>query len=139
MIAIGCDHGGYKLKEEIKKYLEEIDLEYKEIALLLLDGKLKAASKEYLIYVFDEGIASYKCNTKILPIESLIKIITGKDFKVISVNNDEWEEIKEEFNSKKKKYIKTDETEEIRKTIEKLKTTQEDFLENNFSDIISYE
>ena len=30
MIAIGCDHGGYKLKEEIKKYLEEIDLEYKD-------------------------------------------------------------------------------------------------------------
>ena len=30
MIAIGCDHGGYKLKEEIKKYLEEIGLEYKD-------------------------------------------------------------------------------------------------------------
>ena len=126
-----------KKLENVKDYT--IDLEYKEIALLLLDGKLKAASKEYLIYVFDEGIASYRCNTKILPIESLIKIITGKDFKVISVNNDEWEEIKVEFNSKKKKYIKVEETEEIRKTIEKLKTTQEDFLENNFSDIISYE
>ena len=30
MIAIGSDHGGYKLKEEIKKYLEEIGLEYKD-------------------------------------------------------------------------------------------------------------
>jgi len=30
MIAIGCDHGGYKLKEEIKKYLEEIGIEYKD-------------------------------------------------------------------------------------------------------------
>ena len=28
MIAIGSDHGGYKLKEEIKKYLEEKELEY---------------------------------------------------------------------------------------------------------------
>ena len=28
MIAIGSDHGGYKLKEEIKKYLEEKDIEY---------------------------------------------------------------------------------------------------------------
>lgn len=28
MIAIGCDHGGYKLKEEIKKYLEEKEIEY---------------------------------------------------------------------------------------------------------------
>lgn len=28
MIAIGADHGGYKLKEEIKKYLEEKEIEY---------------------------------------------------------------------------------------------------------------
>ena len=28
MIAIGSDHGGYKLKEEIKKYLEEKEIEY---------------------------------------------------------------------------------------------------------------
>ena len=23
MIALGCDHGGYELKQEIKKYLDE--------------------------------------------------------------------------------------------------------------------
>ena len=28
MIAIGSDHGGYRLKEEIKKYLEEKEIEY---------------------------------------------------------------------------------------------------------------
>ena len=28
LIAIGSDHGGYKLKEEIKKYLEEKEIEY---------------------------------------------------------------------------------------------------------------
>lgn len=31
MIAIGSDHGGYKLKEEIKKYLEEKNIEYKDL------------------------------------------------------------------------------------------------------------
>ena len=30
MIAIGADHGGYKLKEEIKKYLDEVGIEYKD-------------------------------------------------------------------------------------------------------------
>ena len=30
MIAIGSDHGGYRLKEEIKKYLEEKNIEYKD-------------------------------------------------------------------------------------------------------------
>lgn len=28
MLAIGADHGGYKLKEEIKRYLEEKEIEY---------------------------------------------------------------------------------------------------------------
>lgn len=28
MIAIGSDHGGYKLKEEIKKYLDEKEIQY---------------------------------------------------------------------------------------------------------------
>lgn len=30
MIAIGSDHGGYKLKEEIKKYLDEKQISYKD-------------------------------------------------------------------------------------------------------------
>lgn len=30
MIAIGADHGGYKLKEEIKKYFDETGIEYKD-------------------------------------------------------------------------------------------------------------
>ena len=30
MIALGSDHGGYKLKEEIKKYLDEIGIKYKD-------------------------------------------------------------------------------------------------------------
>ena len=31
MIIIGSDHGGYKLKEEIKKYLEEKEIKYKDL------------------------------------------------------------------------------------------------------------
>ena len=30
MIAIGSDHGGYRLKEEIKKYLDEKEIKYKD-------------------------------------------------------------------------------------------------------------
>ncbi len=34
MIAIGSDHGGYKLKEEIKKYLEEKEIPYKDMGCM---------------------------------------------------------------------------------------------------------
>ena len=35
MIAIGSDHGGYKLKEEIKKYLDEKEIKYKDLIGLI--------------------------------------------------------------------------------------------------------
>ena len=34
MIAIGSDHGGYKLKEEIKKYLDEKEIKYKDMGCM---------------------------------------------------------------------------------------------------------
>ena len=34
MIAIGCDHGGYKLKEEIKRYFDEKNIEYNDLGCM---------------------------------------------------------------------------------------------------------
>ena len=34
MIAIGSDHGGYKLKEEIKKYFEEKEIAYQDMGCM---------------------------------------------------------------------------------------------------------
>lgn len=50
MIAIGCDHGGYELKLEIIKYLEEKGLEYKDFGC---DGE----SVDYPIYAKKVGQA----------------------------------------------------------------------------------
>ena len=41
MLAIGSDHGGYELKEEIKKYLDEQKISYKDF------GTDSAASVDY--------------------------------------------------------------------------------------------
>ena len=106
---------------------------------MILDGQLKAASKEYMLFVYEENLQSLKFNNKLSDIESLIKIALNTEYKVISINNDEWEIIKTEFNSKKKQYLKTEETEEIKKIIADLENLTQDFLDENFSDIISYE
>lgn len=44
MIAIGADHGGYKLKEEIKKYFDEKGIEYKDF------GTYNEERTDYPIY-----------------------------------------------------------------------------------------
>ena len=44
MIALGCDHGGYELKQEIIKYLEENNLPFKDF------GCYDNSSVDYPIY-----------------------------------------------------------------------------------------
>ena len=38
MIALGCDHGGYELMQEVIKYLEEHGLEYKNYGTYSTDS-----------------------------------------------------------------------------------------------------
>ena len=62
MIAIGSDHGGYKLKEEIKKYLSEIGIEYKDF------GTDSEKRTDYPIYAkkVAESIQNKECDKGIL-------------------------------------------------------------------------
>lgn len=66
MIAIGSDHGGYKLKERIKKYLEELDIEYKDF------GTYSEERTDYPIYAkkVAEEVSSKRCELGILACRS---------------------------------------------------------------------
>ena len=61
MIAIGCDHGGYELKLEIIKYLEEKGLEYQDFGC---DGE----AADYPIYgkKVGQAVAEGQCEKGIL-------------------------------------------------------------------------
>ena len=62
MIALGADHGGYKLKEEIKRYLGESGIEYKDY------GTDSEERTDYPIYAkkVAELIQSKECDKGIL-------------------------------------------------------------------------
>ena len=51
MIALGCDHGGYELKQEIIKYLEEKGIPYQDF------GCASTKSVDYLVYARKVGRA----------------------------------------------------------------------------------
>ena len=62
MIALGCDHGGYKLKEEIKKYFDEKEIEYKDF------GTFSEERTDYPIYAkaVAKSIQNKECDKGIL-------------------------------------------------------------------------
>lgn len=62
MIALGSDHGGYKLKEEIKRYFEEIGLEYKDF------GTYSEERVDYPTYAAEvaKAVQSKECDSGIL-------------------------------------------------------------------------
>ena len=62
MIALGSDHGGYKLKQEVKRYLDELGLEYKDF------GSYDEERTDYPIYAekVAKSIQSGECDRGIL-------------------------------------------------------------------------
>ena len=62
MIALGADHGGYYLKEEIKKHLEERGIEYKDF------GTYTPESIDYaaIAYKTCKAVTSGECEKAIL-------------------------------------------------------------------------
>lgn len=62
MIALGNDHGGYKLKEEIKKYFDEQNIEYKDF------GSYSDERTDYPIYAKKVALAvqNGECDCAIL-------------------------------------------------------------------------
>ena len=62
MIALGCDHGGYALKEHIKAYLEGKGLSYKDF------GTFSTDSCDYPVFgrAAAEAVASGECDRGIV-------------------------------------------------------------------------
>lgn len=62
IIALGADHGGYELKEAIKKYLDEKGIDYKDF------GTFSTESVDYPDYALKvaEAVASQECSEGIL-------------------------------------------------------------------------
>lgn len=89
MIAIGSDHGGYKLKEEIKRYLDETGIEYKDF------GTNSEERTDYPIYAkkVAKAIQNKECDKGILVCKSSYGMtIVANKFKGVraaSITNEE--------------------------------------------------
>ena len=110
--------------------------DYSKYASMLLDGVLKAASQDHLIYVYENERLATLFNENLKNIEKTIEKVTKNKYKTIATDINNWEKIKNDFNSKKKVYNYIEETISLD---EIFKESKEQNKLSDFEDIVEYE
>ena len=121
--------------ENIRDYI--LNPEFSQFASIILDGELKAASDEYLVFVFENDEISNYFNENLLIVENLVEQAFNKKYKVISTDLNDWEIIKKEFNSKAKKYEYKNETNSLEEILKK--ENENNDIQTMFGEIVEYE
>ena len=129
-----------KLKEDLEPISAELlNPDISQVVSIILDGTLKAASDEYAIFVYENENGAYIFNENILDVESVIEKVIDKKYKVIGIDEESWNKIKNDFNKKIRVFEYREEPEfkfKSEKAEEQNETTQIDDL---FGDSVEYE
>ena len=134
-------HFSKKEMRNIKSSLELLndlllDPDYSNSASMLLDGILKAASEENLIFVYKTKRLADLFNENLLDLEETIAKILNKKYNLIATDLDEWETIKKDFNNKLRPFIYKEEHFNLEDIFKEEKS--EDNIQTMFEDIIEY-
>lgn len=128
-----------EFKNTLKKIMDYVmDEKYNIYATMILDGELKAVSDEYAIFTYATSHLSNLFNENIINIENLINEIFNKHYKVVAVDLEKWNIIKEDFNSKKRKFEYKAEKISIEDIINKLNKDSADDMQSLFGEIVEY-
>ncbi len=121
-----------ELNEQLKTKMFEI---VKKNGHLVFDGEIVAASDEhqYFIIKFDSITCAEMYNGDLKRIEKILKEEIKMKIKTIAVTNEEWEEYREEFKKKKRRYQFSKENGESEKVAKKEEKNE---IEHSFADLI---
>ena len=128
-----------ELKNQLQDLMDFIfDEKYSNIVSTIMDGTLKAASDKYIIFTYKTPHLSYLFNKNLFDIEELIEKKLNKHYSVISVPEEKWEIIKQEFNTKSKVYNYILESPDSMEVLRKLKNDSTDDMTNLFGNLVEY-
>ena len=128
-----------ELKNQLQDLMDFIfDEKYSNIVSTIMDGTLKAASDKYIIFTYKTPHLSYLFNKNLFDIEELIEKKLTKHYSVISVPEEKWEIIKQEFNTKSKVYNYILESPDSMEVLRKLKNDSTDDMTNLFGNLVEY-
>ena len=136
-----------KEREKIKKQLTTLneyvaDEKLGKYVSIIMDGELKAASDNNLMFMYKSSLMAESFNLELLNIQKLIEEKIDLNYKVIAIDSNDWEYIKNDYNSNKEKYKyqKEDIDENEIFNEKKIKKNEaKNSIDEMFNDIIEYE
>lgn len=115
-----------------------MDPDISQFVSIILDGELKAASDEYIIFVLETENSAKIFNENLVSIEAVLKKFLEKEYKVIGVEGTEWSKIKDDFNHKSKVFEYIPEP-EIKLSYKKKEQFPDNDIEKIFGEVVEYE
>lgn len=134
-----------KEREKIKNKLLEIDdyisdKKYSKFVSLIHDGELKSSSNNYLMFMYKTDLLANSFNSMINDIEEFLEIVLHESFRVIAIDLNDWNFIKDDYNKNKNKYVFIEEKiENIKENKNNEKKDKKNNIESMFDDIIEIE
>lgn len=137
-----------KRKNEFKEELEKlktllIDPNYSRFISLLFDGELKAISNENLIFVYKTKLLADGFNLELINFEEIFYQVFNKKYYPIAVSEEEWNDIKVNYNQNKNNYIYQEENIDLKQMFEKKEVKQQinnkNEIDELFDTIVEYE
>ncbi len=110
-----------------------LDPEIGKYASVILDGALKAASEDNLIFVYKTQRLTNLFNDNLINLETTLEKVLESKYKIIATDAATWDKIKNEFNSKTKTYEYIEENFKLEDLFRKENTAF-----SVFEDIIEY-
>ena len=134
-----------KEREKVKNKLLEIDdyisdKKYSKFVSLIHDGELKSSSNNYLMFMYKTDLLANSFNSMIKDIEEFLEIVLHESFRVIAIDLNDWNFIKDDYNKNKDKYVFIEEKiENIKENKNNEKKDKKNNIESMFDDIIEIE
>ena len=122
---------------DFKKYSSSVN--YSFAADLILDGQLKAISNEYVVFMYSSQLTADVFNRKLDLVEELISKVFGHKLKAISIDEENWNVIKKEFNEKTREFSYNTEDESISKYLLKKVNNEKKDLDELYGSLVQYE
>ena len=113
---------------------------------LVLDGELKAVTENYLMFMYNIDLMAETFNINIPNIEEMLNKTLKSNYKVIAIDSNDWDFLKQDYNKNKDSYVFKEELIKYEDLISNTeddenseKNKKKDSIAEMFDDIIEYE